>query len=212
MDDDFKLRLAPASGSVQQQNDRLQLLLNLTNQITSKLELRELLRAAAANIREVMQCDGALITLIEPASGDFRVYAIDFPQSRGLAREEDIVTSRGVAKRALETLKPVISITSDRDNYPPEVYDILAGEGVKSNCLIPLVNRGKVLGVLLIARTTEASFTPDDVDFLSQAAGQIAIAIEMPWRIARSPTLRTNSPKRSSISKKRFVFGGGPYI
>src|SRR3989475_12702838 len=39
------------------QNDRLLLLLKLTNQITSKLELRELLRAISANIREVMDCD-----------------------------------------------------------------------------------------------------------------------------------------------------------
>jgi formate hydrogenlyase transcriptional activator len=31
---------------------------------------------------------------------------------------------------------------------------------------------------LVIARTTETSFTPEDVEFLSQASGQIAIAIE----------------------------------
>jgi formate hydrogenlyase transcriptional activator len=40
------------------------------------------------------------------------------------------------------------------------------------------VNRGRALGLLSISRRTEASFTPEDVEFLSQAAGQIAIAIE----------------------------------
>jgi formate hydrogenlyase transcriptional activator len=49
---------------------------------------------------------------------------------------------------------------------------------LKSTCLIPLVNRSRALGILTIARTTEASFTPEDIEFLTQAGGQIAIAIE----------------------------------
>jgi formate hydrogenlyase transcriptional activator len=40
------------------------------------------------------------------------------------------------------------------------------------------VNRGRALGDLMIVRVTEGTFTAEDVDFLSQAAGQIAIAIE----------------------------------
>src|SRR4029077_15745405 len=41
------------------QNNRLQLLLNLTNQITSNLELREVLRTASAYIREAVHADAA---------------------------------------------------------------------------------------------------------------------------------------------------------
>jgi formate hydrogenlyase transcriptional activator len=44
--------------------------------------------------------------------------------------------------------------------------------------VIPLVNQGRVAGVLEIARTTDSLFTPEDVDFLKDASGQIAIAIE----------------------------------
>ena len=43
-------------------NDRLNLLLNVTNQITSNLELREVLRAISANICGVMRCDMVAIT------------------------------------------------------------------------------------------------------------------------------------------------------
>ncbi len=39
------------------QNTRLQLLLKLTNQITSNLEFREVLRAISASVRELMHCD-----------------------------------------------------------------------------------------------------------------------------------------------------------
>jgi formate hydrogenlyase transcriptional activator len=40
------------------------------------------------------------------------------------------------------------------------------------------VNQGRAVGVLAIARTTHISFTSEDVDFLKEASGQIAIAIE----------------------------------
>ena len=51
LDDGLNLRRA------QHQNDQLQLLLDLTNRITSNLELRDLLRAIAANIRDVIRAD-----------------------------------------------------------------------------------------------------------------------------------------------------------
>jgi len=45
-------------------------------------------------------------------------------------------------------------------------------------CVVPLVNRGHGLGSLAIIRTTADPFTPEEVEFLSQVAGPIAIAIE----------------------------------
>jgi len=155
---------------------RLQLLLDLTKRITSNLELREVLRAIAANVREVIQCDAVVISLPDMASGTVRVYALDFPNSKGLIAEEQIVAMSGAARRALETLGPVTSYTDD--DVSPEIRDMILAEGLKTRCLIPLINHGRVVGFLGIMRTTEDSFTQEDVEFLTQASGQIAIAIE----------------------------------
>jgi formate hydrogenlyase transcriptional activator len=160
------------------QNTRLQLLLKLTNQITSNLEFREVLRAISASIRELMHCDLVHISLPDAASGKFRVHALDFPESRGFVKEELLITPTGVAKRAFEKLEPVVRSTANREDFPPDYYELLLAEGVKSQCVIPLVNRGRTVGVLAIARTTDHMFTPEDVDFLKEASGQIAIAIE----------------------------------
>jgi len=179
LDDGLNLRRAQsAQACLQTQNERLQLLLNLTNRITSNLHLRELLRAVAANIREVMQCDAVAVSLLDSASGTSRLYVLDFPQGKGLIKEERVLTIAGAAKRALETLKPAVVNQADRSELPAEIYDQLVAEGLKSSCLFPLMNRGRALGILSIARTTEAPFAPCDVEFLTQAAGQIAIAIE----------------------------------
>ena len=174
------IRPERAGEQLQQQNDRLQLLLKLTNSITANLELKEVLRAIAANIREVMSCDAAGILLPGAEPGTFCNHAVDFPGSRGFLREQQIVRpgEDSPPRRAFETLKPVISSNPPGANPYSHAREIATREGLKSACFIPLVNRGRALGILVLARASEDMFTEQDVDFLSQAAGQVAIAIE----------------------------------
>src|SRR5260370_23681497 len=179
IDDSLNLGCAQAAqAALQRQSDRLQLLLNLTNRITSNLNLRQVLRAVSSNIREVMHCDAVFVSLVDSASGTPRLYVLDFPQSKGLIKEEIVYTISGAGKRVLKTLKPAVVDVSDPDAVPPEIYDKVVAEGLKSACLIPLVSRDRVCGGLTIARKTETPFTPDDLEFLAQVSGQIAIGVE----------------------------------
>ncbi len=150
---------------LQRQNDRLELLLNLTTRITSSLDLREVLRAIAANIREVIHADAVAVSLPDAAPGKYRVFAMDFPHGKGVAREELLVTLSGISKRAMDTLKPVVIDAWERNELAPDTYDIATAEGIEALCSIPLVNRGRGLGLLSIFRTTETPFSPEDVGF-----------------------------------------------
>jgi formate hydrogenlyase transcriptional activator len=172
LDDGLNLRRA------QHQNDQLQLLLNLTARITSSLDRREVLRAIAANIREVIHADAVTVVLPDAASGKFRVLAMDFPHGKGVVKEELLITPSASVKKALESLTPVVINTWEPNELSSDASDLVAAEGIKTFCNIPLVNRGRALGILSILRTTETPFSPGDVDFLSRASGQIAIAIE----------------------------------
>src|SRR5580693_7680765 len=160
------------------QNERFELLLNLTAKITSSLDLREVLRAIAANIREVIHADAVTVALPDSASEQFRVFAMDFPHGKGVIKEELLVTPSAAVKKAMDTLRPVVFDTRDRDELEPDPYGLAAAEGLKAACNIPLVNRGRALGILSILRTTETPLTQEDVDFLSRASGPIAIAVE----------------------------------
>jgi len=157
--------------------DRLQLLLNLTTRITSSLDLREVLRAIAANIREVVHADAVAVSLYDTTPDKFRVLAVDFPHGKGVIKEELLVTPSAVARKVMDTLKPVVIHAWDRE-VSSDMHDLAAAEGIRAFCNIPLVNRDRVVGILSILRTTEVPFMPEDVDFLSRASGQIAIAIE----------------------------------
>jgi formate hydrogenlyase transcriptional activator len=171
LDDGLNLRRS------QQQNERLKLLLNLTSRITSNLKFRELLREIAANIREVIQADAAGIAFYEEASAKSRIYVVDFPNARGFVKEEILVTPGDAFMRAWEGSKPVTLATNDRKELGSEIYELVVAEGLNAHCLIPLVSHDRPVGVLILARKGEG-FTREDVDFLREASGQIAIAIE----------------------------------
>jgi formate hydrogenlyase transcriptional activator len=165
-------------GEFRHQKERLELLLNLTTKITSSLDLRQVLRAIAANIREVIHADAVDVALPDAASGKFRVFAVDFPHGKGVIKEELLVVPSAAVKKAMNILKPVVFDMREREELAPETYDVAAAEGLRVACNIPLVNRGRALGILSILRTTDTPFSQEDVDFLSRASGQIAIAIE----------------------------------
>jgi formate hydrogenlyase transcriptional activator len=163
----------------QRHNDRLQLLLNLTNQITSNLELREVFGAISANIRELMQCDGSAI-LFPDTAGNMLVHALEAPRFNGFLREGLVISpevSRPV-RRALDTMKPFVANAADPDLYGHEASEKALADGFRSHVFLPLVHRGRALGVLGLARRNDDTFTADDVEFLSQVSGQIAIAVE----------------------------------
>ena len=164
---------------LQLQNERLQLLLDLTNSITSNLDLREVLRATSANARERMLSDLAGIALPDEESGKFRIYALDLPEGPGIVREGMLISSVGAGRTAFETLKPTIANTSNPDDFSPEeqAHNSLLTEQ-KTVCNIPLVSRGRALGILRVGRTAERPYDVDEIDFLRLIGGQIAIAIE----------------------------------
>jgi formate hydrogenlyase transcriptional activator len=164
--------------ALQPRNERFELLLNLTSSITSSLDLREVMRSIAANIREVIHADAAAVSLPDAATGRYRVFAMDFPHGKGVIKEELFFTPSAAGKRSMDTLKPVVVNMREQNDLGSHAYNIAAAEGIKALCCIPLVNRGRGLGLMWICRTTETPFSPEDVDFLSRATGQIAIAVE----------------------------------
>jgi formate hydrogenlyase transcriptional activator len=179
IDDALNLRKSRAARlEMEGQNARLTLLLDLTSRITSNLDLSEVLRAISASVRQVMHCDGVGVNLPDSESGKFRIWALDFPQSEGFAREKSVIALGVSSAKAFETLKPVILNHIEASDFSSEEYTNISGEGLKSICYVPLVNRGRALGVLGLGRRQENAFNEDDAEFLTVIGGQIAIAIE----------------------------------
>ena len=62
-----------------------------------------------------MHCDLVHISLPERHQDEFRVHALDFPESRGFVKEELLITPAGAGKRALDNLKPIVRSIDNRE-------------------------------------------------------------------------------------------------
>jgi formate hydrogenlyase transcriptional activator len=157
------------------ERDRLQLLLEVTNSVISNLELRDVLRTVSATLRRVMHGDVAGVLLPDAEHHQLRVYALDFPDSQGFIQEEALIPIEdSLPGKAFQMGKPVVVDRSD----PDEVSCLAASEGLQSHCFLPLISRNRALGVLGLGKRRENAFTQDDVEFLTQVANQVAIAVE----------------------------------
>ncbi|HZS29178.1 MAG TPA: sigma 54-interacting transcriptional regulator [Candidatus Angelobacter sp.] len=159
--------------------DRMRLILDLTNQVVSNLELDELLHAVSTSVRRVMGCDAAAVMLPDEECKHLRVHALDYPDGKGIFTEGSLVPIDGTLPGDSFTMGKAIVINRlDPATIAPEMYRKAKAEGMNSFCDLPLVSRKRLLGVLALARHDEDTFDDEEVSFLTQVANQVAIAIE----------------------------------
>ena len=160
------------------ERDRLRLLMDVANHLTSNLQLRDLLQATAAGVRRVMQCDIVTVHLPNATGTQLQTYALDFPDGRWVLQEDVWQPVEGTLHgMVFRSGKPYVAARLDPAEYPVEV-EFLASEGIIGGCIVPLLHRGRVLGNLGLGRKEEAAYTEEEVDFLMQFGAQLAIAIE----------------------------------
>ncbi len=75
--------------------------------------------------------------------------------------------------QAFRTGQPV-GVAEVESTADPQAF----AEGLKSMSHLPLISRGRVLGVLSLGSTGENAFAEGDAAFLGQVANQIALAVE----------------------------------
>jgi formate hydrogenlyase transcriptional activator len=171
--------LRRASEELRRKNDRLRLLLDVTNQVVSNLDLRDLLRAISQDVRRVMQCDYAGLSLPDAENKQLRLYAVDFPDGKGFLQEDLIYSIEGSPSgAAFRTMKPMTLQTPFTGWMKYPIVQAAVREGLNSFCFLPLISRDRAIGTLVLARLRDDAFTQADISFLSQVANQIALAVE----------------------------------
>jgi formate hydrogenlyase transcriptional activator len=159
--------------------DQLKLILDLNNQVVSNLEFNEFLHTTSTSVRQVMRCEAAAVMLVDSEGKNLRVHALDFPESRGIFAEGGVIPIEGTMPGdAFRTGQPIVVNRLDPAEMPPEMYRKAKGEGLNSFCDVPLISKGRALGILAVGRRDENAFDADQVSFLSQVAKQVAIGVD----------------------------------
>jgi len=152
------------------EKDRLQLLLELSGQIISNLELRNLLRSVSSTVRRVMQCEAVGIHLPDKESGSLRLFALD-SRSCESPGEDSWFEESCSSEQICDVFRTRKSIVGGRQGSSQP-------NGAGCGCAVPLISRDRMLGVLDLERRREQGFAPEDVAFVTQIAGLVAIVVE----------------------------------
>ncbi len=171
----------------QRAQERLELLLDLTNRVVSNLNLRDVLREMSANIRHVRQCEGVGIDLPSPEDKKLRLYALDFPDNPGLIEEgfEPPAHEKASALRVFLSGEAVILSQEEIESEPS-----MPSMGIASLAHVPLNGRRGIVGVLSLGSFRYSAFSEDDLSFLGQIGRQVAIAIENAWAFGEVSDLK----------------------
>jgi formate hydrogenlyase transcriptional activator len=187
------------------------LLLQLSNVLIYKLDVREFLSAIGAAIREFVPHDVASLAIPEPGGSVLRLVPLNGPYE-----EERLVQGGGhlQAGRSPEVCvygsgKPLI-IDRFRDaQFSCSALERSSGTGIKSACYIPLPGRQSTLGTLNVARRTEETFTSSDIRFLTQIARRVGTLLDSSLVVRRITELKgqaAHENTRSSNVQAEYSF------
>jgi formate hydrogenlyase transcriptional activator len=123
-----------------------------------------------------MGCDGVGITLPDSDKTHLRIYALDFDLSDESVHEESIIPiDEDISGVVFRTGK--LWCGSVQEARRLGMKDTAQAE-VGTVCVLPIVSRRRVLGIFGVVKYQDNGFNSDDIEFLTQIANQVAIAVE----------------------------------
>ena len=167
------MRPEPATGVLSSEAGRvISTLLEINNQITSILDLDELLNKIAEQTNQIIPYEIFAIFLLDDEKQElFLRFAIGHPPD--VVRDLRIKVGDGVTGTA--ALERTTVVVDDVRQYPRYIEAV---KHARSELAVPLISRNRVVGVLDIESPELSYFREDQVKLLNLLAGQIAIAIE----------------------------------
>jgi formate hydrogenlyase transcriptional activator len=187
------------------ERDRLSLLLEITNSMSSKLDLSHLVRALSTNLLSVTRCDFCAL-LLPNSSEDLSVTILYNPQARGFIFDGSLVPVKGSTCGKTfrtgrnERIDRIEDLRDDPETFgSPEgqsFYERVKAEGLMSGCDFGLKGRTGIVGVLAALSRSEKAFAEDDFTFLEQVARQVAIAVENALNYEKAMQDRDNEAKQ----------------
>ena len=161
------------------ERDHLRLLLEVNNAVVSHLDLRDVLRAIAASLREVIHQDFMGLALYDPETKQFHAHALDSTLGLDSIREGMPIPIEGSPAEFVFTTGQTLYLPRpDTERFPSIFIRQFIERGVKTVCCAPLVAHGRTMGIMTVLILREDALTASDVELFTQIASQVAIAVE----------------------------------
>jgi PAS domain S-box-containing protein len=149
----------------------------LSSLLLVNVDIRKLLGAFTASIRQMVPHDAATLALYDEPTGKLRVQFLAADDADANPGEVLLDPDASPAGQAFRTRRPVILNKIDRWPFAPESVQHLTGMGMQSGIWVPLVHRERILGTMMVASRLENAFSEHDAELLTEVAGQVAMAV-----------------------------------
>ncbi len=163
---------------LEEERDRLGLLLEINNQIIAKKDPNDLFRSASSAIRKHFGNDYAGFWLRGGDSQQFECAVLDFPGRKGPDEEIPALNPAGAGIEGMENRTPRIWTEEDIGRFTAPVSRVLKAESIKSQISAPLVTTQGVAGMIALGSRQAHYFSQADLDLLLQVENQMALALD----------------------------------
>ena len=172
------MRRQQAERRTQIQLGRMRLLDRITHSVAERQDMASIFQVVIRSLEDYMPVDFAVIA---PYNADERVITVAHlgvksrPIAVAIAMPEQTripVDENGLARAVKGELVYEADIAGVSFNFPSR----LAGGGLRSLVIAPLLTEAKVVGVLIIARREAESFTSTDCEFIKQLCEHVSLA------------------------------------
>jgi len=160
-------------------NKRLKALLPLFDvckTLMSEVDLEKLFNVILEIVWSETEADSVSLLLLDETQRELVVTAVLDPSRKGNNGKEKEKVGQGFAGWVAKTAKPLMLTEETPIDHP--LRSAMAEVGVSSVLCLPLMVKGKVIGVLKSSKRGSSPFTRSDLELLSILCGQAAIAIE----------------------------------
>ena len=187
--------------SLDQNDQRFELLADLGAMIAGEVELDDLLATFAGRVARALGADRATLWLIDGATGEIRSRVATLPELPELRVPPGV----GVVGHVAATGELVNVRDAAADPRWAEDIAQRIGYAPRSMLTAPIVRRGQIRGVLQVLNKIDGAFTARDEEFARVLAEQIGRALDY-------TTLRGDDAQRGLSLRGRFnhVIGRSP--
>ncbi len=165
-----------AEEEIQREHAQLTILQDINMAATSSLDLHGVLNMLLDKISILLPYAASGVSLFNRETGKLEQLAVRHLDEMALTEVLE-KSGGGLGRIAFENEAPLKIRNVRADSRLPQVAEFFIKHGLVSYLGLPLIAKGKVLGVLAILTEEEHEFSNEEIGFLSILAGQAAMAI-----------------------------------
>jgi two-component system sensor histidine kinase DegS len=151
--------------------------LNKTASISSRsLELNQVFAGTVDCVMDVMKVDAVLMYVLDDFAGELVLSSYKGVSEKFIKGVEKLKTGEGFNGRVAETGEPLY--VEDAAEDPRLAKEVVREEKIRSQLIVPLKSKGRVVGTVCAAVHSLRAFPPEEVDLLTSVGNQIGVAIE----------------------------------